>query len=422
MSRSARRCRKFGRARKEQAVKQTRKFIVVIAGLCGFVGLGWQAARAQVNTRVLLSSGAGVPNHPGFTFGPFYDLAMNTGKQIVFRTTLQSPRTDSPAIVRSEGVTFSVVAFGGLVSPVPREVYDTFSAPSINDAGSVAFAATFKEGATTAAVVEVEGDQSRLVAANGSAGASDGGPAFKEFSAPVIGSDGEVLFAARMEGSGSGLYLWTPQGIHQVPLPQGFHLGPQDILQPLFSSNNEAVFVRRGTPLQVASEQLFRAVAIKNFQQLNPPPAPAETVQVLPARPEQKPVQLLLVLLEGGNAQTALLAGDPTQPVIAKRSPGMDSSASVSFSAIQGQAAGPNSGSVIFAGQPAQQEDGFGIFCFCQGEVVRLTSQEDFSMLVHNLNGRPIVSLAGDAQHVAAFIAPVGTQPDSNAIFVSYIP
>lgn len=401
---------------------QRRKSILVIVALGAMLSFGGQGALAQVNTRVLLASGTGVPNHPGFTFGPFSDLAMNSRKEVVFRTTLQSPRTDSPAIVRSVGVTFSVVAFGGLVSPVSHEVYDGFSAPSINNAGGIAFTATFKEGETTAAVVKVEGDNTRVVAANGREGASEGGLAFKEFSAPVLGSDGEVLFGARTEGGGSGLYLWSPQGLHQVPLPQGFHLGPQDLLEPLFSSGNEAVFVRRGVPLQAANEQLFRAVAIKNFQQLNPPPAPTDTVQVLPGRPQQKPVQLLLVLLDGRKAQTAVLTGNPSQAVTAERSIGMDSSASATFNAIQGQTAGPNSGSIIFAGQPAQQEDGFGIFCFCKGQVTRLTSQEDFSMVVHDLNGRSIVSLAGDAQHVVAFIAPVGTQHGSNAIFVSYIP
>jgi hypothetical protein len=410
-------------------VKGTTEFIVAMAGLCGLLslGLGQQAAFAQVNTRVLLSSGAGVPDHPGFTFGPFYDLAMNGRQRIVFRTSLRSPRTDSQAIVRSVGITFSVVAFGGLISPVPQEVYDTFSAPSINNSGSVAFTATLKgkgvEGEPTAAIIEVQDGRSQLVVANGSAAAKDGEPQFEEFSAPVIGSAGDVLFAARTKGQnpGSGLFLWSTQGMHQVPLPQSFHVGPGDLLQPWFSSHNEAVFVRRDAPTTLASEQFFRAVAIKNFQQINPPPNRADTVQILPARPEQKPVQLLLVLLEDGRAQTAVLEGDPSQPVVAKRSPGMDTQGTLSFAAIQAQTSGPGSGNVIFAAVPAGQEDDFGIFCFCSGQVVRLTSREDFSFLIHNLNGKP-VSLAGDAQHTVAFIAPVGTQPDSNAIFVSYIP
>lgn len=402
------------------------KSLIVIVGLWGLwvTGLAPKALIAQVNTRILLSSGAGVPDHPGFSFGPFHDLAMNNRKQIVFRTTLQSPRTDSQAIVRSVGVTFSVVAFGGLLSPVPHEVYDTFSAPSINEKGNVAFTATLKGSATpTAAVVEVEGDQSQLVATNGSDAGENRGLAFVEFSAPVIGSAGEVLFGARTRGTnpGSGLYLWTPQGIHQVTLPPDFHVGPQDLLEPLFLSHDEAVFVRRGTSAAAASEQFFRAVAIRNFQQLSPPPDAADTVQILPARPEQKPVQLLLVLLGGGQAQTAAIEGDPAQPVVAKRSLGMQTGPPVSFTAIQGQTAGPTSGSVIFAGAPASQSDDFGIFCFCKGQIIRLTSQIDFSLLVHNMNGKPI-SLTGDAQHTVAFIAPVGTQPDANAIFVSYIP
>jgi hypothetical protein len=413
-----------------QGVRGTAARFVAMAGLCGLLslGLGLQAAFAQVNTRVLLSSGAGVPDHPGFTFGPFHDLAMNGRQQIVFRTELRSPRVDLQAIVRSVGVTFSVVAFGGLVSPVPQEVYDAFSAPSINNSGSVAFTATLKgrgvEGEATAAIIEVKDGRSELVVANGSAAGKDEGTLFEEFSAPVIGSAGEVLFGARTKGQnpGSGLFLWSTQGIHQVPLPENFHVGPQDLLQPLFSSHNEAVFVRRDAATSVAGEQFFRAVAIQNFQQINPSPNPAETIQILPARPGQKPVQLLLVLLDDGRAQTVVLKGDPSQPVTAKRSPGVDTQGAVAFTAVQGQTSGPGSGNVIFAAVPAGHEDDFGIFCFCDGQVVRLTSQEDFSLLVHNLNGKPIVSLAGDAQHIVAFIAPVGTQPDANAIFVSYIP
>ena len=396
-------------------------------GLCAvlLICLGTDAARAQVNARLVLVSGSAVPGHPGFTFGPFYDLAMNGNDQIVFRTTMESPRNSVRAVVRSQGVSFSVVAFEGLVSPASHEQYESFSAPCINDAGAVAFKATLKGGgggAPTEAIVRVTGTSAELVASNGSGKSSGSG--FTAFSAPVIGSSGAVLFAARTGGASphSGLYLWLSGGLREVGLPKDFQLGPREILEPLFASHDEAVFVRHGVDMAAAREQFFRAVAVRNFQQLDPPPKPSDTVQVLPARSNQKPVQLLLVLLQGGDAQTAELAGDPSQPVKAQLAPGGGPASDSTFNAIQGQAAGRRAGSIMFAGSPSGQANSFGIFCFCEGQVVRLTTQVDFGLLLGNLNGKPIGSFAGDGQGTVAMVAPVGTQPGANAIFVCDTP
>jgi hypothetical protein len=397
-------------------------------GLCVvlLICLGAQPARAQVNARLVLVSGSPVPGHPGFTYGSFQDLAMNGNDQIVFRTTLESPRINLRAVVQSEGISFSVVAFEGLVSPASHETYESFSAPSINDAGSVAFKAALKGGgggAPTEGIIRVTGTSAGLVADNGSGGKSSGS-GFTAFSAPVIGSSGAVLFAARTGGASprSGLYLWFSGGVRQVELPKDFQLGPREILEPLFASHDEAVFVRHGVDMAAAREQFFRAVAVRNFQQLDPPPQPSDTVQVLPARPNQKPVQLLLVLLQGDNAQTAELAGDPSQPVKAQVAPGGGPAGDSSFAAIQGQAAGRREGSIIFAGVPSGEPNGFGIFCFCEGQVVRLTTQADFGLLLGNLNGKPIGSFAGDGQGTVALVAPVGSQTGANAIFVCNTP
>jgi hypothetical protein len=396
-------------------------------GLCTvlLLCLGAHPALAQVNTRLLLVSGSAVPGHPGFTFGPFHDLAMSGNQQIAFRSTMESPRSNLRAVVQSQGVSFTVVAFEGLVSPASREQYESFSAPSINDAGSVAFRATLKgggRGEPTEAIVRVKGTSADLVADNGGGGGSSFGQIFKAFSAPVIGSGGVVLFAARTTGSNphSGLYLWSAGGIREVELPKDFRLGPGDLLEPLFASRDEAVFVRRGVDMAAAQEQFFRAVATRNFQQLDPAPKPADTFQVLPARPGQKSIQMLLVLLQGNHAETAELSGDPAHPVMAQDAPGAGGDAK--FAAIQGQAAGRRSGSIIFAGVPSGQEDGFGIFCFCGGQVKRLTTPTDFGLLLGNLSSKPITSFTGDGQGTVALVAPVGAQPGANAIFVCDTP
>ena len=409
-------------------LKEKIKLIVVFA-VCALL-LMWAGARralAQVGVRVLLVSGSAVAGHPGFTFGPFQNLAMNANEAIVFLSTLQSPRVNLRAVVRSQGVSFSVVAFEGLVSPVSGEQYESFSAPSIDDAGAIAFTAKLKqnrEDAPTEAVIRMKGDNAELVAANGDGSGRSFGSVFKDFSAPVIGSNGEVLFAARSGGASpqSGLYLWSGQGIHPVQLPKGFHLGARDLLEPMFASHDEAVFVRHGVDMAVAREQFFRAIALRNFQQLNPAPKPSDTVQVLAARTGQHPVQMLLVLLQGDHADTAALNGDPSQPVMAQITPGAPPSTTSAFADILGQAAGRRTGSVIFAGVPSGQASDFGLFCFCGGQVVRLTTQADFALLLNNLDGKPIQSFAGDGQGTVAMIAPVGTQTGGNAIFVCNTP
>lgn len=401
---------------------------MVTAGLCIMLTacFGVHTAHAQVNARLVLVSGSEVPGHPGFTFGAFHDLAMNGNDQIVFRTTLESPRNTVSAVVRSQGVSFSVVAFEGLVSPASHEQYESFSAPCINDAGTVAFKATLKGGgedASTEAIVRVDGTNAELVADN-AGGEKSSGFDFKAFSAPVMGSSGAVLFAARTGGVNphSGLYLWAAGGLRQVALPKEFQLGPRDILEPLFASRDEAVFVRHGVDMPAAREQFFRAVTVRNFQQLDPAPQPANTVQVLPARPSQKPVHLLLVLLQGNQAQTAELPGDPSQPVMAQIAPDAGPTSDSSFEDIQGQAAGREPGSIIFAGVPSGQADGFGIFSFRDGQVVRLTTQADFGLLLDSLAGKPIGSFAGDGDGTVALVAPIGNQQGASAIFVCDTP
>lgn len=392
-------------------------------GLCAAFLLcpGARPASAQVNARLVLVSGSAVPGHPGFTFGPFQDLAMSGNDQIVFRSTLESPRSSLQAVVRSQGVSFTVVAFEGLISPASHEQYESFSAPSINSAGDVTFKAKLKAeeaGKPTEAIILIKGSAAGLVADNGGGGGNSSGQIFKEFSAPVMGSQGEVLFAARSGGPNphSGLYIWSGGGMRQVSLPKDFQLGSSNLLEPIFASHDEAVFVRHGADLAEAREQFFRAVATRTFQQLNPAPKPPDTVQVLPARSSQKPIQMLLVLLQGNNAETAELSGDPSQPVMAQKDPG--ASANAAFSAIQGQAAGRSSGSIIFAGEPSGQADDFGLFCFCGGQVVRLTTPSDFGLLLNKLGGRPITSFAGDGHGTVALVAPVGAQPVATAIFV----
>src|SRR5271157_3392878 len=100
---------------------------------------------AQSDTRLLLAAGSGVPGHAGFSFGPFSNLAMNDNREIVFLSSLRGPRNELLAVIRSSGVSFSVVAFQGLQAPVLKTSYDSFSAPSLNDVGTICFAAGLKD-------------------------------------------------------------------------------------------------------------------------------------------------------------------------------------------------------------------------------------------------------------------------------------
>jgi len=377
---------------------------------------------AQSNTRLLVAAGSGVPGHSGFSFGPFSNLGMNENREIVFLSSLRSPRNELRAVVKSSGVSFSVVAFQGLQAPIPKTSYDSFSAPSLNDAGVICFAAALKdtENHASNAIIRVDGTGARALVA--SADSLPGMPdaTFLEFSAPLINSQGNILFGARWGGKnpGSGLFLWTPKELQKLEIPAGVSPTPKDLFEPIFFSRDEAALVLRGIPSDVAIEQFFRAVAIRSFQELNPPPDPADTFQVLAPRGGQAAVQMVLVIMEGDNVQTALLPGDPSQPVMGRHAAGAPEAKPLAQ--IEGQTTSAQ-GNIIFAATPLDSPDDLGLYCYCEGQVARLTLTEDFSPVVQTAPGKPINSLVGDSQQTEAFIAPGATETGS-AIYVTSIP
>jgi hypothetical protein len=398
------------------------KALAAFAFLLCTVCAGAVPAFAQLNTRLLLTSGTGVPGHGGLAFGPFLSLAMNGNQDIVFLTSLRSPRTEMRAVVRSTGVSFTVVAFQGLLGPYPHTTYDTFSAPSMNDSGAIAFTATLVTEQTDVprvVVVRLEGSKPKVVATNLDAPPDQPGAKFEEFSAPLVTSDGNVIFGARWsgKGAGTGLFLWSPRGLQTLRLPAGIQLGPKDLLEPFFVGHDEAAFIRHGTSPEIATEQFFRAIAIQTFQDLQPPPDPQHTTELLASRPGVAPVQMLLVYQENGNIQAALLAGDPTKPVIAKQSLGPTPVKPVGK--ILSLTIGTR-GNMIVAASPTDASNDLGLYCYCDGQANRLTTPEDFQPITTAGPGKPILSLTSDAQKATAFIAPT-LSGDNTAIYVTAI-
>ncbi|HMD87044.1 MAG TPA: hypothetical protein VKO18_20325 [Terriglobia bacterium] len=400
----------------------SRKMVAVCALLLCAVAAGVAPVFAQLNTRMLLTTGTEVPGHGGLAFGPFLSVAMNGNQDIIFLTSLRSPRVEMRAVVRSMGVSFSVVAFQGLLGPYPRTTYDTFSAPSLNDSGVIAFTATLATDQTdvpTVVVVRQEGSKPRAVATNMDAPPGQTEVKFEEFSAPLVSSDGNVLFGARWSGkdAGSGLFLWSPRGLQALQLPVGLQLGPKELLEPFFVGHDEAAFLRRGTPVEVATEQFFRAIAIQSFQELQPPPDPTHTGELLAARADVGSVQMLLVYLENGSIQTALLAGDPTKPVMAKQS--LSTTPLKSVGRILSLTIGPR-GNMIFAAAPTDAPNDLALYCNCDGQENRLTTADDFLPITTAGPGKPILSLTGDTQQTIAFIAPTNSG-DNTGIYVTAI-
>jgi hypothetical protein len=391
---------------------------VILFGL----SVGALPAAAQQNTRLLLASGAEVPGHGGLAFGPFLSLEMNGRQEVVFLTSLRSPRAEMRAVVRSTGVSFSVVAFQGLLGPFPRTTYDNFSAPSMDDSGVVAFTAklvTDQANVPTAVVVRQEGAKARAVVTNVDAPPGLDGAKFEEFSAPLITSDGSILFGARWlgRGAGSGLFRWSTRGIEAIQLPSGMQLGPKELLEPFFFGHDEAAFLRRGASAEAATEQFFRAIAIQTFQQSQPPPDPANSAELLAARPAVRPVQMLVVYLENGSFQTALVAGDPTKPVMAKQS--LSTIPLKPVGKIVSVTIGSRS-NLIFAAAPTNAANDLALYCNCEGQADRLTTSDDFLPITVAGPGKPIFSLTGDMQETIAFIAP-GATGDNTAIYVTAI-
>jgi hypothetical protein len=377
---------------------------------------------AQSSTRLLLSAGSGVPGHPGIAFGPFSDLAMNDNRQIAFLSSLRSPRNELRAVVVSSGVSFSVVAFQGLQTPIPKTSYDSFSAPSLNDAGVICFAAQLKdaEGGPSSAIIRVDGSGPRALVTNTDSLPGTPGANFLEFSAPLINSQGNILFGARWGGQkpGTGLFLWTPRELQRLDLPAGVSPTPKELYEPIFFSHDEAALALRGTPWTAAIEQFFRAVADRSFQEIIPVPDPAGTVQLLAPRTGQAPVNLVLVIMEGEGVQTALLAGDPSQPVMARHV--ADAPEIKPLGQVEGQTTSAQ-GNMIFAATPLDSPDDLGLYCYCAGQVTRLTTADDFAPAVQPAPGKPILSLVGDSQQTTAFIAP-GAAGGGSAIYVTSIP
>ncbi len=126
---------------------------------------------------------------------------------------------------------------------------------------------------------------------------------------------------------------------------------------------------------------------------------------------------MLLAYLENNGIQTALLAGDPTKPVMAKQSLSVTPLKPVER--ILGLTIGPR-GNIIFAAAPADAPNDVALYCNCDGQANRLTTAEDFQSITSAAPGKPILSLTGDTQQTIAFIAPT-TAGDNAAIYVTAI-
>jgi hypothetical protein len=382
--------------------------------------LSVSAALAQSNTRMILSSGGGVPGRQGFVFGPFSNLAMNNSGQISFLTRLRGSKADVRAVVKSAGVSFEVVAFEGLTAPVSGARYASFSAPSMNDAGQIAFTAALNAEPPVSAVIRIGSDGSQAVATTRISAPDKPDSPFLEFSAPVVTSAGNIVFGARSGGKqpGSGLFLWTSHGLMSVPLPPGLSLRASDLLVPAYARFDEAIFVVRGSPSDVVTEQIFRTIAGQAFHELKPTPKDSEVGEVLAARAGEAPVKLVFVLAEGDRIQTAMLTGDPTSAIKARKT---DKSPPVELARIQGQTAGPR-GNLIIAAAPQKNPGDLALYCYCEGELVRLTSPEEFLPVTEMASGRPLISVASDGRRNVTFIAPAETGSDATSIFVVSVP
>lgn len=381
--------------------------------------IGGTTAYAQSYTRMILSSGMGVPGRQGFIFGPFSSLAMNSSGQLVFLTRLRGSKADVRAVVRSAGVSFEVVAFEGLKLPGLSGGFVSFSAPSLNDSGQIAFTATLGGDTPASAVVRMVSERSEAVATTRSPVPGKPDSSFLEFSAPVITSAGNVAFGARFGGKqpGSGLFLWTPHGLMTAPLPPELALKPSEILVPAYARVDVAFFVPRGSPSDAVTEQIFRTIVARGSQDMQPGSNQHAFEEVLAARAGESPVKLVFVLAEGDRMQTAMLTGDPASAVKAQKT---DRSPPVELDRIQAQTAGPRGNVIVAAGTQKSPND-LALYCYCENELVRLTSPEEFLPVTVPAAGRPLISMASDGQRTVSFIAPEAGS-DATSIFVVSIP
>jgi hypothetical protein len=113
-----------------------------------------------------------------------------------------------------------------------------------------------------------------------------------------------------------------------------------------------------------------------------------------------------------------LLAGDPSQAVKARLTP---ATPAVPLGRIQGQTAGPR-GNILIASTPLGQEFDLALYCYCEGQLQRLTAPEEMHAITTAARGRPLRSLASDGDGTAAYLAPLDEGAESTAIYVTALP
>lgn len=390
------------------------------AVLAAFAFLGTICTGYAQTTRLLISSGMSVPGHADLTFGSFSAVSMNSANDLVFLCTLRGNQSEVQAVVRSSGESFSVVAIEGLASPIPKTTYASLGVPSMNGTGIIAFTTGLEGGAGGSAIIRVMSGFAQAIVVSGANVPQLPDATFAEFSAPLVNSAGNVLFAARMEGKnpGTGLFLWTPQGIQSLAVPDTLALKANDLLVPFYFSHDEAAFVVRGVSKEMATDQLFRALAVNSFQEQNLPPAPSDTTVLLPPHPNEPPIKMLLALMEGQDVRMTTLVGDPNQSVLVKQKLGTPRRP---VEQIWGQT-GETNGNTIFAATTADTNRRLVLYRLANAEVVPLTQPGELLPILQADPTNPILSLTSGSQHVAAFIGASAQGGISTAIYITALP
>ncbi|HET7344009.1 MAG TPA: choice-of-anchor tandem repeat NxxGxxAF-containing protein, partial [Methylomirabilota bacterium] len=158
-----------------------------------------EAIYAVLGGRLVKIVAQGDPAPAGGTFAGFGPPVLNNRRRVAFAAVVEGRAVPGGVFVAEGGAVRMLIGagsdtpIGGIVARVSERIAQ-------NEAGAVAFTAVLKNAPAEQAILVVEGDRPRSVAALGDA--APGGGTFAHFSLwPALAGDGSVAFAAAVDGS-----------------------------------------------------------------------------------------------------------------------------------------------------------------------------------------------------------------------------
>lgn len=195
-------------------------FAAVVSG--GSAGAGIFSDDGGTETSRVVA-GAAAPGTGGGAFAGSVGLlnvhAGNATGTVAFVDGVAGGSVAQGVFTSGSGGQAAVAVEGDTAPDSGGATYATFSMPSINAAGDVAFVATLSGGSATSGVfLHATGTPAVAVALQGDAAPGTGGATFSDFGFPIVNANGIVTFLANTTGGAATGGVFVFDGAQVVPL------------------------------------------------------------------------------------------------------------------------------------------------------------------------------------------------------------